>query len=246
MTVQQSNFLASTSPPYINEKASTVSEIVVGCKATHVNHVALSGIKDTMSSTGASTVLNPSLSHYEQRRTFEWEMGKITSLNASNRAFDTEEKGTTETDEEIKRSPWNIIDFKSSSRSFNIFRFSPIEDNIELSLCDLADNYSNVSHVAGRAYEMKPPLNFDLASPTNMSNVGSCSPSSASSILRGSSKNIQSLDLKSCHRQLYVMEEQSQTKSRQYYTQCERISDQSTSQSQMWQFNKKFEGSGST
>ena len=78
--------------------------MVLGCKATHVKHVAPSRAKDMMSSTGAPTVLNPSLSHCEQRRTFEWKSRKIAGLNADNHAFDTEEKGTTEIDEEIMRS----------------------------------------------------------------------------------------------------------------------------------------------
>ena len=97
-------------------------------------------------------------------------------------------------DEELKRSLYDLIDVDETCPFFNISRLSPSEDNIELSYCDLTDNYLSFSPVSGRTPEMRSPLNFDMASPTNISNVGSYSPSSVSSILSGSMKNIQSMD----------------------------------------------------
>ena len=246
ITVQHSKILPAASHPYFNEKASTVSAIGLGCKATHLNHVVFSGVDHVTSFTVAGAVPNPTfLSHSEQSRTSVCEMGKITSVDAGNRAFDLEKKGPFDMDEEQKRSLYDLINVDESSPSFNDCRFTPSADHTELSYCDLDDNYLSFSPVASRTPEIKSPLNFDVARPTNISNMSCYNPSSVCSILRGSSKNIQSLDLKSCHRQLYVKEEQSQTKSRQYYMQCERILDQSTCRSQMWQFNKKSEDLGS-
>ena len=246
MTLQQSNILPATNHPYLNEKASIVSAIGLGCKTTHLNHVAQSNMDHVTSLTGGGVVPNPSfLSHSEQRKTSEWEMGKITGLNAGNRAFDLEEKSPFDMDEELKRSLYDIIDVEENCPFLSISRLSPNEDNIELSYCDLIDNHLSFSPVAGRTSEMKSPLNFDMASPTNISNVGSYSPSSVCSILRGSMKNIESMDFNSCHRrQLHGKQEQLQTQLKQYHTQSERgISDQSSSQSQMWHYNKKAEDS---
>ena len=246
MVFNQSNILSATSHSYFNEKASIVSAIGLSCKATHLNHIVLSGVDLVTSLTGAGVVPNPTfLSHSEQRRISECEMGKITSLNAGNRAFDTKEKGTSDVDEELRRSLYDLIDVEETCPSVNISRFSPIEGNIELSYCDLNDNYLSFSPVADRTHEIKSSLNFDMASPTNISNVGSYSPSSVCSILRGSMKNIESMDFNSCHRrQLHGKQEQLQTQLKQYHTQSERgISDQSSSQSQMWHYNKKAEDS---
>ena len=88
-------------------------------------------------------------------------------------------------DEELKRSLYDLIDVDETCPFFNISRLSPSEDNIELSYCDLTDNYLSFSPGSGGAPEIKSPLNLDMASPTNISNVGSYSPSSVSSILRG-------------------------------------------------------------
>ena len=80
-----------------------------------------------------------------------------------------------------------------------------------------------------------------MAPPTNISNVGSYSPSSVSSILRESLKNDQFLDFNSRHRRGYGNQEQLQIQSIQFQTLSESISDQSISQSQMWQYNIKSE-----
>ena len=74
-------------------------------------------------------------------------------------------------DEELKRSLYDIIDVEETCPFFNFSRLSPSEDNIELSYCDLTDNYLRFSPVSGRTPEIKSPLNFDMASPTNVSNV---------------------------------------------------------------------------
>ena len=103
-------------------------------------------------------------------------------------------------DEELKRSLYDINDVEEICPFFNIFRLSPSRDSIELSYSDLTDNYLSFSPVSGRTPEIKSPLNFDMASPINISNVGSYSPPSVSSILRGSMKNIQFMDFNSCHR----------------------------------------------
>ena len=174
----------------------------------------------------------------------EWEMRKITSLNAGNRASNLEEKSPFDMDEELKRSLYDLIDLEESSPSFNISRMSSSEDNIELSYCDLTDNHLSFSPVAGQTPEIKSPLNFEMASPTNISNVGSYSPSSVCSILRGPLKNTESMNFNSRHRQVYGKQEQLQTESRQYYTQSQRgISDQSACQFQIWHYNKKAEDS---
>ena len=241
MTLQQSNILPATSNPYLNEK---VSAIGLGCKASHLNHAVLSGVDHVTSLTVACAVpKSSSLSHSEERRTSEWEMGKITSLKAGSRALNSEGKGFFYMDEELERSLYDLIDLEESSPSFNISRMSSSEDNIELSFCDLTDNYLRVSPVAGRTSKMKSPLNFEMASPTNISNVGSYSPSSVCSILRGPLKNTESMNFNSRHRQVNGKQEQFQTQSRQYHMQSERISDQSAIQSQMWHYNKKAEDS---
>ena len=245
MTLQQRNILPATNHPYLNEKASIVYAIGLGCKTTHLNHVAQSDMDHVTSLTGGGVVPNPSfLSHSEQRKTSEWEMGKITSLNAGNRAFNLEEKSPFDMDEELKRSLYDIIDVEENCPFLNISRLSPNEDNIELSYCDLTDNHLSFSPVAGQTPEMKSPINFDMASPTNISNVGSYSPSSVCSILKGSMKNTESLDIKSYH-QGYWKQEQLQTQLKQYHLQSEGISEQSTSRSQMWQYYKKSENLGS-
>ena len=122
-----------------------------------------------------------------------------------------------------------MIDVDETCPFSNISRLSPSEDIIELSYCDLTDNHLSFSPVAGQTPEIKSPLNFEMASPTNISNVGSYSPSSVSSILRGSMKNILSMDFNSCHRrQVHGNQEQLQILLSQYHLQSERISDQSS------------------
>ena len=241
----QSNILLATSHSYFNEKASTVFAKGLDRKATHLNHIVLSGIDHVTSLTSAGAVPNPSLlSHFEQRRTSEKEMGKITSLNAGHRALNTEERGPFDMDEDLKRSLYDLIDIEDTSTSLEISRFSPSDDNIELYSRYLADNYLRFSPVAGQTPEMKSPPNFDMASPTNISNVGSYSPSSVCSILKGSLKNTESLNFNSRYRQGYWKQEQLETQLKQYHMQSERISDQSSIQSQMWQFNKKSDDLG--
>ena len=145
----------------------------------------------------------------------------------------------------IRRSLPDLIDVEESSSLFNNSPISPSEDNIELSFCDLADNSLSFWTEAGRTSEIKSPLDIKMAPPTNISNVGSYSPSSVSNILRGSLKNDQSLDFNSHHRQGYGNQEQLQIQPRQFQTRSESISDQSISQSQMWQYNIKSEYHGS-
>ena len=239
MTLQKRNIQPATSHPYYNEKAGTESAMGLGYKATHLNHVVFSGQDQVTSSSVVGTWPKSSFSSHKQRRTFECEVGKITSLDAGNRAFNSEKKGYFDMDEELKRSLYNLIDVEDTSPSFKISRFSPSEDYIELSSHDLADNYLYFSPLTGRTPEMKSPVNFDMASPTSISNMGSYSPSSVSSILRGSLKNIQSSDFKTQRRQLYGKQEQFQTQLRQIHTQSEKNSDQGASQSQIWQYNKR-------
>ena len=234
MAAQQRNSLVTTRYPSFNEKASTVSSVGLGCKATHLNCVVLSNGDHMTSFTGAWTVPNPYLlSHFEGRRSFEWEMGEITSLNTDNCAVMEEEKGTIYMDEEMKRSLHDLIDVKDTCPLFNNSPISLSEDT-ELFGCYLADTSFYFSPVSNRTPERNSSLSVDMASSTNISNVGSYSPSSVSSILRGSLKNVQSLDFNSHRRQGYGHQEQLQTKLRQVQTRSESILDQRTSQSQMW------------
>ena len=242
MAVQQRDSLAAASHLY-NNKAITVFAIGLGGKrANHLNRVVISGVDHVAPCTIADglPVPNPSLSsNLEQSKKSHWEMGKITSLQTGNHAFNTEEKGTFDMDEEMKRSLYNLIDVEEISLSFSNSCMSPSEDNIELYGCDLADNSFFFPPEADRTPEIKSPLNFEMASPTNISNVGSYSPSSVSSILRGSSKHIQSSDFNSHHRQGYRNQKQLLTHLWQYYSQSESIFDQNTSQSQVWQYKNK-------
>ena len=202
-TVQHSNFLPVTSHSYFNEKAGAVSAMGLGCKAIHVNRIVHSRVDHLTSFTGARAIPKSSfLSHSEERKPFEWEMGKITDLKAGQCTFNMVKKGSFDTDEELKRSPYDLIDVDETSPPFNTSR-SPAEDNIELSFCDLEDNYLSFSPVAGRTAETKSLLNFEKARPTDISNISCYSPSSVCSILKGSTKNIQSLDSHSNRRQFY-------------------------------------------
>ena len=255
MTVRQSSLLAATSHPYFSNKGSTLSAIGLGGnRATHLNCVPLSGVDHLTSFTSAAAMPNPSLlSNLEQTRTVEWEMRKITILNTVNRDHITEEKGTFDMDEEMKRSLYNLIDVEEISLSFSNSCMSPSEDNIELYGCDLAGSSFFFPPEADRTPEVKSPLNFEIPPPTNISNVGSYSPSTVSSILRGSLKNDQSSDFKSRHHQGYGHQEQLLTHLRQCHSQSERkchtqsecISDRSTSQCQICQYNPKSEYFGS-
>ena len=78
----------------------------------------LSGVDHMTSFTGAGAVAmsNPSLlSRLEERRTSEWELGKITSFKACDRAtIIAEEKDTFDIDEEIKRSLCNLNDVEGT------------------------------------------------------------------------------------------------------------------------------------
>ena len=202
VAAQQSNLLSATNYPYFNEKVSAASAIGLGCKATHLNHIVLSRKNKMTSFTIAGAVPKSSfLSHFEQSRISECEMGKITSLNAGNCAFKSEEKCPFDMDDERKRSLYDLVDFEENCPFFNISRMSTSEDSVELSFCDLTDNHLSFLPVVDGTPEMKSPINFEKASPTDISNVGSYSPSSVCNILRGSSKNIQSMDFKSRHRQ---------------------------------------------
>ena len=142
---------------------------------------------------------------------FRSDMGKIISLKAGTCALNTEERSPFDIDEEMKRSLYDLIDVDETSPSFNIFRMSPIEDNIELSDFDLASNYLSSLPVAGRTLEFKSSLDFERASPTDISYAGSCSPSSVCSILRGSLKDTPSLNFNSRHRQGHGKQKQLQT-----------------------------------
>ena len=154
-----------------------------------------------------------------------------------NRDHITEEKGTFDMDEEMKRSLYNLIDVEDTSPPFNVSRLSLSEDNIELSCHYLADTSFYFLPVSNRTTERNSSLAVDMASSTDISNVGSYSPSSVSNILKGSLKNDQSLDFNSHRRQGYGHQEQLETKSRQVQTRSESILDQRTSQSQMWFYN---------
>ena len=52
------------------------------------------------------------------------------------------------------------------------------------SVSDLADTSLYISHVAARTPERNSPLDFDMAPPTDISNMSSFSPSSVPNILR--------------------------------------------------------------
>ena len=225
LTVQHSDFLAESFHPYFNREASTVSAIGLGCKATHLNHMVHTGFDYITSFTVAGAVPK--------------------SSKAGIRAFNMEEKGPYDMDEVLKRSLYDLIDVDEASPSLNIARLSPADDNIELSFCDLTDNYLNSSPVASGTPEIKSPPNFEMARPTNISNMSCYNPSSVCSILRGSLRNTPSLNFKSRHLQVYGKQEQLQTKMRQYNQQSERISDQSSIQSQKWQYDKMSDDLGS-
>ena len=212
ITVQQSNFLAATSYQLINEEASTVSAIGLDWEATHLNHIVAFGIKEAMPFTVAGAAPNPSLlSHFEQKSIFEREMGMIAILNVGISALYLEEKGPYDMDEVLKRSPFDLIDVDEASPSLDISRLSPSEDNIELYSHDLTDNYLSFSPVAGRTPEIKLPLNFEMARPTDISNMSCYSASPVCSVLKGSTKNIPSLNSHSNRRQLFGKRKQVRT-----------------------------------
>ena len=235
LTVQHSDILAESFHQYFNREASTVSAIGLGCKATHLKHMVHTGVDHMTSFTVAGAV----------RKSSEWEMGKITILNGGISALNTEERGPFDMDEELKRSLYDIIDVEDNCPFLNISRFSPIEDNIELSFCDLTDNHLSFSPVASGTPEIKSPLNFEITRPTNISNMSCYCPSSVCSILRGPLTNTPSLNFNSRYRQVYGKQEQLQTQSRQYHMQSERISDQSSTQSRKWQYDKMSDDLGS-
>ena len=124
------------------------------------------------------------LSRLEERSTSEWELGKTTSHKACDRAIIIEEKGTYDIDEEIKRSLCNLNDVEESSPPLNITRISSTTDNIWSSGSHLADTSLYISPEADRTPERNSPLDFDMAPPTDTSNMSSFSPSSVPNILR--------------------------------------------------------------
>ena len=154
MAAQQRNSLVTTRYPSFNEKASTVSSLGLGCKATHLNRVVLPNGDHMTSFTGAWTVPNPSLlSHFEGRRSFKWVMGEITSLNIDNCAVTEEEKRTIYMDEERKRSLHDLIDVEDTCPLFNNSPISLSRDDTELFGCDLADTSFYFLPVSSRTTE---------------------------------------------------------------------------------------------
>ena len=106
------------------------------------------------------------------------------------------------------------------------------------SVSDLADTSLYISHVVARTPERNSPLDFDMTPPTDISKIGSFSPSSVCYMPKEPMKEYQSLDLNSHRRQSYGKRDLLQTPLRLYYTQSAKISDRSGSQSQMWHYNK--------
>ena len=190
---QQRNSLASTSHPYFNNKASTASAIGLAGKATHLRRVLLSGVDHVTPFTSAGTAPVPLLlSHLEERKSFVWEMGKITSLNTDNCALMMEKRGPVDINRMIRRSLHDLIDVENTSSLFNNSPISLSGDDTELFGCDLAENSSYFLPVSDKTTERNSSLAVDMASSTDISNMGSYSPSSVSNILKGSFKNIRS------------------------------------------------------
>ena len=129
------------------------------------------------------------LSRLEERSTSEWELGKTTSHKACDRAIIIEEKDLYDIDEEIKRSLCNLNDVEEFSPPLNISRISSTTDNIGSSGSHLVDTSLYISPEADRTPERKSPLDFDMATPTDVSNMSSFSPSCL--------KNIQLLNFNS-------------------------------------------------
>ena len=85
-----------------------------------------------------------------------------------------------------------LIDVENTSSLFNNSPISLSGDDTELSGCDLADTAFYFLPVSDKTTERNSSLAVDMASSTDISNMGSYSPSSVSNILKGSFKNIRS------------------------------------------------------
>ena len=146
----------------------------------------LPGVDHMTSCTGAGAVAvsNRSLLlHLEERSTFEWELGKTTSFKACDRAIIiAEEKDLFVIDEEIKRSLCNLNDVEESSPPLNASRISSTTDNIGSYGSHLADISLYISPEADRTPERNSPLDFDMATLTDISNMSSFSTSSLKNI----------------------------------------------------------------
>ena len=173
LTEQRSKLFTATSHQYFNKSG--------------VDHMT----SGSCTGAGAVAVSNRSLLlHLEERRTSEWELGKTTSFKACDRAtIIAEDNGIFDIDEEIKRSLCNLNDVEESSPPLNITRISSTTDDIWSSGSHLADTSLYISPEADRTPERNSPLDFDMATPTDISNMSSFSPSSL--------KNIQLLNFNS-------------------------------------------------
>ena len=188
LTEQRSKLFTATSHQYFKAKARTVSTIGLGDNAVHLDQVVLSGVDHMTSGSctgvGAVAMSNRSLlSRLEESRTSEWELGKTTSFKACDRAIIiAEDNGTFDIDEEIKRSLCNLNDVEESSPPLNVSRISSTTDNIWSSGSHLADTSLYISPEADRTPERNSPLDFDMATLTDISNMSSFSPSSLKNI----------------------------------------------------------------